>query len=236
MSIYLPIQLPSRCLPYEGVKPEDITIRPYCGEDEILLAQINPANMERNFLAVLKRVLQGIDPIKLTLGDRLYIIIWEYINSYSETVKISAMCSHCLQTGEFIADLRKLDVAKLPEDFVQPQEVELPVSKEKVKLRLLTVEDRIESERLQDKIDPYLYECACSVVCDNVLKQVESIKSWKAKDTARVRYFHEQYKHGPILLQTLKCSRCGAGVEIIIPFRYDYFFPVGSYLRACFGA
>jgi hypothetical protein len=222
------------------VKPEDVTIRQYCGEDEVLLAQINPANMERmerNFLAVLKRVLQGLDPTKLTLGDRLYIIIWEYINSYAETVKINAMCSSCLQTGEFTADLRTLDVLRLPEDFHQPQEVELPVSKKKVKLRLLTVGDRIESEKLLEKnVDTYLYECACSIVCEDSLKQMEEIKGWPTKDTARLRLFQEQYKHGPILLKILKCPVCGAEVEVSIPFRFSFFFPVGSFLRQCFGA
>ena len=237
MSTYFPIQLPSRCLPYAEVKPEDITIRPYCGEDEIFLAQISHVNLERNFLSVLKRILQGLDPKQLTLGDRQYIVIWEYINSYSEYVRVNAMCGKCLELAEFNVDLRTLNVMKLPEDFKQPQEVQLPISKEKAQLKLLTVGDKVESERLLEKgADTYLYECACSVVCADPLAQAEIMKSWHAKDIARVRLFQEQNKHGPLMLKSIKCPLCEEEVQIPVPFRRDYFFPTGETLRDCFRA
>ena len=102
---FLPIKLPSRCFPYEGVNLADVRIRPYKGKDEIFLAEINPINLEQKFVEVLKNVISGIDPEVLTLGDRLYIILWEYINSYSEITQIKTMCSHCLKSIEVGVDL-----------------------------------------------------------------------------------------------------------------------------------
>ena len=85
MDDHLPINLPSRCLTYrdsenKSVNPSNVKVRTYQGSDEIYLAQINPINLERNYFEVLKSVLFGIDPLQLTLGDRMYLILWEYVN------------------------------------------------------------------------------------------------------------------------------------------------------------
>lgn len=236
-SMHVPVTLPSKCLPYPGVRPDDIQIRPYIGQDEILLAQINPMNMEKGFLQVLRQVLVGIDPSKLTLGDRHYLILWEYVSSFSEVLKVSGTCSHCLSAVQFTVDLQKLPVIFLPDSFSQPASVTLPVSKQEVRLQLLTIEDEIESENYQQKFgDSYLYRWARSISGADPIVKAEEMKNWPVKDIARIRLFHDQMAHGPASSIATACPNCKQEEDVLVPFQFEYFLPTGSTLRGCFGA
>ncbi len=236
---HLPVSLPSGCRTYHNINPEDITVRPYNGEDETTLAQINPTNIEKNFLVILRRVMLGIDPKMLTLGDRLYLIIWLFINSYSETVRVKQMCSHCLQDQEFTVDMRKFEVKLLDPDLRIPTEIQLPVSGITVHLRPLTVGDEVEIERLAASgTDVHRYRYARTIVGqDDPVGKMEEMRSWHAKDLARIRYYHEiQADHGPITTVTIPCPACGQEEVVSVPFRFDFFYPEGSTLGDCFGA
>lgn len=237
MSEFLPIDLPSRCLVYSEVEPGSVTARSYQGQDEVYLSQINPANLEKNYFEVLKSLLKGVDPNKLTLGDRLYIIIWECINSYSDTLRVQSICPNCIKEIEVSVDLKSLEVIQLPEDFVQPYEVTLPVSGEKLLLRLFTVEDDIEVERYtQTNDDGYLYRYARSIVSDlDILQILAKLRTMASKDLMRIRAFHEKFYHGPEMLAKVSCPKCEREVEIDVPFRLDLFFPAGSIFGETFG-
>lgn len=240
MDLYHPLTLPSQGKTYNGIDIGSVLIRPYCGEDEVFLSQISPVGLEKNYLAVLKRIVQGIDPKLLTTGDRLYIILWEYINSYSDTMTVETICSHCLQKVKFVVDLKTVNVVGLPDDFKQPVSVVLPVSKKSVQLRLLTVGDEIEVENYSSHHnDASLYRYARSVVGpEDPIAQLMEMRSWPAKDVARVRLFHEQMEHGPDMKAKVICSnpQCMEEEEVVVPFRLELFYPTGETLKSCFGA
>lgn len=236
---YLPIQLPSGCRTYLNIAPEDITVRPYTGEDESILAQINPMNIEKNFLVILNRVISGIDPKMLTLGDRLYLIIWLYINSYSEMVKVKQLCSRCLQEQEFSVDMRTFPTKMLNPSIQLPTPVVLPVSGTTVHLRPLNVGDEIAAEKLAASgTDIHLYRYARTIVGqDDPVGKMMEMQKWPAKDVARIRYYHDvEVDHGPIMTAHALCPKCGQEEEISVPFRFTFFYPEGSALTACFGA
>ena len=235
----LPVELPSGCRTYLDVKDEGITVRPYTGEDESILAQINPANIEKNFLVILKRVVSGIDPAKLTIGDRLYLIIWEFINSYAETVNVQAQCSHCMAVGDYVVDLRHLPIKPLNPELEIPTPIILPSSGVTVHLRPLTVGDEVATEKLANSgTDVHLYRYARSFVGqDDAVKQMMEMKSWPAKDVAKIRHYHDTTtNHGPVTTVKMSCPHCGEEEEVVIPFRFDFFYPEGEALGACFGA
>lgn len=235
MSEFLPIQLPSKCIPYE-VGSDQITVRPYVGSDEILLSQINPVNVEAKFLQVLRSVVRGINVEKLTLGDRLYIILWEYINSYNEYMKVRTVCSHCLETIEPMIDLRLLEKVELPDSFQQPFHCPLPSGKS-VDLRLLTVADQIEIEKFPNKAESYLFKWARSMVSEmDVLARMHELKGYGVRDIATIRAFHEKMFHGPDMTTKFTCPKCGEEEEVEVPFRLDFFFPDGQALTDTFGA
>jgi hypothetical protein len=236
-SNFLPISLPSKCLPYEGINPQDILVRPYTGQDEMILAQINVVNLERNFLSVLKNVVQGIDPRRLTVGDRLYLIIWEYINSYSSDISVEQVCSHCLKSVSFPVNLMEdLNIQFLPDDY--PHSITRE-SGEDVNVRILTVQDEVDAEKMASQgKDPFLYRLAKSIVCeDDAFYTMEKLKNWPARDIAKLRKFHEvDALHGPDFATVLNCPDCGGEEEVIVPFRFDFLHPIGASLTECFGA
>ena len=236
MSTYLPINLPSRCLVYYGVKQDDVKIRAYQGQDEVYLSQINPKNLEKNYFEVLHNLIQGVDPLKLTLGDRMYIIIWECINSYSNLIKVNTICSHCLNEEIVSVDLSNFDVTELPKDFEQPYTIDLSTG-EKIRLQLLTVADDIKTEQYSvGHEDSMLYRYARSVVTDaDILQTLEQFRSLPAKDFLRIVAWHEKFFHGPVMESAFTCSKCDKEDKVEVPFRFSFFFPDGSELEEFFG-
>jgi len=236
MSTFLPINLPSRCLVYEGVEADSVKARAYQGKDEVYLAQINPTNLERNYYEVLRDLIQGVDPLKLTLGDRMYIILWECVNSYTSTLNVSTVCSHCLASELVTVDLRNIEANELPEDFKQPYSVKLSTGKE-IFLRLLTVDDEIKTEKYgKEKEDDFLYRYARSVVTDDdILQTLEKFREMPAKDVLRIVAFQEKFFHGPVMESKFTCSKCGEGDTVEVPFRFEFFFPDVSQLAESFG-
>lgn len=235
---FIPIpNLPSQCLTYQDIKPGDILVRSYQGAEEELLSQLNPVNLERNYLQVLKRVVQGIDPSKLTLGDRLYIIVWECINSYTDVLKVKTVCSNCLRDIEISVDLKKLEVIKLPDDYKEPYEITLPVCGERVKLRLLTVEDEVEIEKYRQKHgNSHLYRYALSIVSDdNIVEKLKKLETMHGKDVTKIRTFHEKFYHGPDFTYKFTCPKCEQEDDVEVPFRFDFLFPNGETLTKTFG-
>lgn len=235
MDDFIPINLPSKCLTYKDqnnnpINPETVSARVYQGSDEIYLAQINPLNLERNYFEVLKSVLKGIDPTQLTLGDRMYLILWEYVNSYNRRMKIKTVCSNCLSEVEISVDLGSVENKELPEDYKQPYPVTLPISGDKVNLRLLTVEDEIKVEKYskKHKKEAMLYRYARTIVDDmDVIAWVEKLSSMKAKDFMTILSFQDRFFHGPVMETTFTCPKeeCGEEDDVEIPFRLDFFFP-----------
>lgn len=237
MSTYLPINLPSKCLPYEGIDPANITIRAYTAADEIYLSEINPINLESKYLMVLKKVLQGMDPGMLTLGDRMYIMIWEYIKSYSSDVKLPVACSHCLTESTVLIDLLNLDKIELPDDYHQPHKVMLPDKGKEIPLKLLTLDDEIAIERYEKQNENgHIYRFAKSVVSDADIQSIVSdMEKLSAKDFAKIRAFQTKYYHGPNMETKFTCPKCGEEDRVTVPFRLEFLYPFGVALTDAFG-
>jgi len=235
MADFLPISLPSRCVTYKDengnpVDPNNVKARPYQGSDEIYLTQINPINLEKNYLEVLKSILLGVDPLQLTLGDRMYLILWEYVNSYSRTMRLKTVCAHCLSDILVTVDLGNLENVELSEEYKGPHKVKLPVSGEKINLRLLTVGDEIEIEKYSRKHrkTSMLYRYARTMVDEvDVIDRVDRLSTMAAKDLMKIMSFQDEFFHGPEMKTVFTCPKedCGEEDVLDIPFRLDFFFP-----------
>ena len=235
---FVPISLPSQCLSYPEINPEDIKARAYQGSDEEYLCQLNPLNLEKNYLEVMKRVIQGIDPAKLTVGDRLYFMVWECINSYMDTIRVKTICGNCFQEVEISVNLADLNIIKLPDDYKEPYEISLPSGKQ-IRLRLLTVGDEIEIDRYRKKHgESHNYRYARSIVSDDdIVEKLKQMGKISVKDMATIRAFHEKFYHGPDFYYKYTCpkSTCEEVDEVEVPFRLELLFPTGETLTQAFG-
>jgi hypothetical protein len=231
---YFQIKLPSRCTVYKDVDPAKIEIRTFKGKDEKLIAEIGAENFEKKFVALLKNVMKGIDPIQLTLGDEMYVALWETINSYSKDYYVTHECEHCLQKSEYTIDLStQIDSVDLPEGFSEPQEVKLPDSGDLIKLRLLRVEDVLKVDEIA-KLgqNVWLYRYALSIV-DNqgIWDRVSYLENLSSKDIMYIRAFHDKFAHGPKMETSYSCQKCGGTGIMPVPFRLEMLLPYGKTLR-----
>ena len=238
MSDFVPISLPSGCRLYEGVDPESIKIRALRGGDEKMISEITPDNFEKKLLSVLENVLEGVKPFELTLGDRMFVLIWEAINSYTENYTVSFVCESCGQATETIVNLNELEIIELDKKYHEPYEVILS-SGEKVQLRLLRTKDEISCTTYEKstKESAWLYRYACTFVDSDldIAQRVEWLDGLHARDMARIRVLQEKFQHGPLMEAKYECQLCAGEGTLIIPFRPDLLFPTGKTLAKNFG-
>jgi len=233
---FMHITLPSLCRTYD-VGAQDIQVRPYRVKDETVLSQITLTNIEQKYLQVMRETVQGIDPLDLTIGNRTYIMLWEYINSYSPVDHLATTCSHCLKQVTAVVDLNKLEVDYLPEDFVDGQTLTIRDSENNdvdVKIRLITVRDEIETEKYAvNHKDALLYRFARTISYEG--KSPREITAWleeaPAISMARIRKWHDEHMHGPVMLTKYTCPECKQEEQILVPFRLEFIYPEGEALE-----
>jgi len=234
--MYKKIDLPSRCLVYPGVAPEDIKIRTFKGKDEKFIASLNYENLERKFADLLRNVLQGIAPEELTVGDRFYVLVWETINSYTPEVDIEIICKNCFQRIVTSIDLSQLEVAELPDNFQEPYSITLSDGSV-VSLRLFRVKDEIQIADYEKRNpNSWLYRYALSLIDDRPIQEkIDYLENLEAKDLAKIRAFHDKFYHGPIMESKYVCPKCQAEEVVDCPFRLEWILPFGKTLVRTFG-
>ena len=232
---WFPLELPSKCQVYSDVLPETVQIRTLQGKDEKLIAEMSLDNFDAKFSVLLKNIVKGIPDTKnLTMGDRLHIVLWEAINSYSKDYPIKVTCSECLNEIDVTVDLSSINVTQLPDGFVEP--VSRKLSTGNVKLKLLRVADEIRIQEYEKAgKDSWLYRWALSMVDDKqVWDRLPVLESMGVKDIAVIRAFQEEFKHGPDMKCNYTCPKCGGVGETLIPFRIGLIFPYGNSLTRYF--
>lgn len=233
---YYNLDLPSKFLVYK-VDPKTVGIAPLRGGDEEFIAEMNADNFEKQFIRVLDNVLVGINPRELTLGDRLYIMVWLTIHSYSKTVALKYKCSNCYSTVEVPdLDLSKLQVIDLPADFKEPYPFKLSDGKT-VHLKLFRVSDEEKIFAVEKAGQPsWIYKYALTLV-DDKMKEIDKLvflQNLPSADFAAIRAFQEEFAHGPRMEVQVECSKCGTSEVVPVTFRLEYFFPYGKALKRYF--
>jgi len=234
---FIPIVLPSKCKVYDEVDASQIAIRVLKGKDEKLIAETTHDNIDRKFVAILKNVLRGIDPVKLTLGDRKFVLLWLAINSYNKEFPVELICDICLKKISVNVDLSTFEVNELPDEYVQPYEVKLTDGR-KIYLRLFTVEDELRvADYEKNGSTGWILRYALSVVDKekSLSDNVALLEDMNVGDLALVRAFHEKYDHGPVMETSYVCPTCGGNGKVAVPFRIEMVFPYGAALKKHFG-
>lgn len=227
---YIPVSLPSRCIPYEGINSESIKIRSFKGREQELMATLNMPNLSKRLLTVLENVLQGIKVKDLTSGDAEFVMLWEAINSYSNLRSINLVCSDCEENITIDVDLLNLEKLELSDDYKDKKKRIVKLSTGDVELRVLTLQDEIEAYEYSKKVtdaSSYLYTYACSIVNGRgVLENRDALEKADAQDVQQIIKFQEKYKHGVNLESKFVCPKCKKEGILKLPFRLEVFFPV----------
>jgi hypothetical protein len=92
---------------------------------------------------LLSRCLSNISLNNLLQVDKLSLIMKLREISYGDEYRASMACPGCRRDNNLVFNLSKLEMRHFEEGFSNPQEIELPVLKKKVKVRLPLVEDEM---------------------------------------------------------------------------------------------
>jgi hypothetical protein len=137
----IPVDLPSRNRFYNLLDPsKPVSIRPLTFADEKTLMTSREGGTQA-LNKLVEKCVQNINISELLELDKLYLLMKIREISYGDEYNATITCPQCAQENKVKFSLSKLKVNYLPEDFTNPQEVELPVLKKKIKVRLPRVED-----------------------------------------------------------------------------------------------
>ena len=186
------VSLPSDGLFYKS-KKRSVKVGYLTAADENIISSIDRKKTinESIVLPLLRNRLYERDlrPEELLEGDTEAILIFLRNTSFGSEYNVSAVDP---QTGEYftaVIDLSELNIIKPKQEPNQEGyfEVELPVSKHKVKLKLLTMGDKLEIERI---ISSYPSERNAPVVTTRLIKNIVELNG--STDRVKISTFVEQ--------------------------------------------
>lgn len=151
------VVLPSRGFAYNGRIPEGkVTVSPMTTREEKALASSGNGNNLNIVDLLIGRCVHGMSDLKpgdLLVGDRAFLMMVIRAASFGQDYQFQMTCDLC--RAQFLHTVKipnDLEMIELKEGFNEPFEVELPMSKVKLKLRLLRGSDEADLTKLQKTI------------------------------------------------------------------------------------
>jgi len=217
---YRNIELPSKCAVY-NITPDQFQIRTLTGADEMALSELTSRNFETKLCTVMDRFIDGISSKDLTVGDRLYLLIWQKIQSYGSDYRVNDfICGGCAMNKSHTFDLALMETKELGkfDDTVTLSDGT------KVTLRPMLVRDELLVSKYESNGNSsWLYRLALTIV--DAEKDIMELVSWlgelPAVDIKEIRNWHKSVEHGTIMELEYECPTCGWRGQVAIPFRPD---------------
>ena len=201
--------LPSQGYLYPGVTQIPIRIWSVDDVDRIGAAGDDDSQMDRALAAALARNIQfPIDD--LSLGDMIYLLLWERVNAYGADYKLSFYCGETQGETSTIYDLRTMEQKKLTDLYLkhaQDHEYKLTLGADTVQIDIIRRRDYIARDaylalfRGRTKASDTLiaYASAIKTVNGNAWelgRKVGWLQSLSPKIYKRIEAFHELFYHG----------------------------------------
>tara|TARA_R110002051_G_scaffold308961_1_gene381279 strand:+ start:92 stop:850 length:759 start_codon:yes stop_codon:yes gene_type:complete len=217
------VTLPSKGKFYGDACPDGIVkIRPLKFEDEKALLSVKDKNADPVGL-ILGRCVEGVSPQSLVMMDKFFLVMKIREISYGDEYLVESQCGQCGVKNPLQFILSQLEVKYIPEDFTDPQEVDLPGLGKKAKVRLPRVHDES-------------YMAHASIMMDNLWRWVVEIDG-NSKSTVISKVIphlpssdiHTIVKkltssdYGIETKARFTCDSCAAVNDISIPITENFF-------------
>lgn len=179
-------ELPSRGMLYDGKIPEGtVTVVPMTTLEEKILAGSNPQTAIQALDMLIARCVptlkeQGLTPSDLISGDRFYLLMAIRAVTYGTEYQFQVVCESCnLRFKHTINVPDDFVIEHLPEGFVEPFEVSLPMSKATLGMRIARGSDEVAISKYLDQIYKKLDRAAVGdpAFTYRVMQQVLYIKN-----------------------------------------------------------
>ena len=242
------VQLPSRGWFYDGALPDGwVELAPMTTKEEKLL--LSPRSDRRELLhAVVKRCLRtdAVPLEDMLVADDMYLLLELRSMTYGPDYRFNLICSRCQSSSVYNITLPEgLRLRILTVADKEPFDVDLPVSKKKLSLRLLRVKDEQEIQRSvkrqssfsanqnQESVGggaDYIHRLAKHIVAidDEEVEMPQAMKfveSMLGRDSLAMRRKIEECDCGVELVIETFCQQCSSPIEQLMPFTAEFFRP-----------
>lgn len=257
------VTLPSRGLAYDGKIPGGrLMVSPMTTREEKALASSGGSSSLNIVDLLISRCVHGVDDMKpgdFLIGDRAYLMMVIRAASFGQDYQFQMTCDLC--RAQFLHTVQipdALEVIELKDNFKEPFQVELPVSKIKFNLRLLRGNDESELAALQKRIfkrvdssvdgDPlYSIRMVRHIVSaelpkkdeegnpivientkDNENRLVSLYESLVSRDGVALRDALSEHDCGVNTELEFNCPSCKESFNAILPVKLEFFRPGGN--------
>lgn len=233
-------QLPSKGLVYNGEIDPNIVLRHITTKEEKkLIASTSGSALEDLIKACVVKP-ADLDIKKLIGADKHFLMMKLRIHTYGSTYHVEGKCPECGKKKEYKINLDDFVVSELDDNFTLPITFTLPVSGDKVSVRLLNGydEDSIDrqskkmSKKLGIDIDEYKYvvRMAKHIVAINGEEYDEGsaqgyVEKMHARDSAYFWYKLDEIQVGYDTTVEVVCSKCKTEIEFTMPITGEFFRP-----------
>lgn len=220
------VEVPSRGRFYGSNFDEtQLVVRPMTFEDEkAILTSQGDANIDSSNL-LLSRCVEGIDPETLLLIDKLFLILKIRELSYGSEYKIQVTCEKCKSENRLSIELDQLINNPIPEDYVDPKEIELKRIKKTCTVKLPRVMDEkylTNNDKILDQIWRFVPEIGGSKDKSIIAKV---IKRLPIADLHTIVNAVSNTDYGIQTDVKFVCSKCSSHNAISLPITPNFFSP-----------
>jgi hypothetical protein len=236
-------ELPCGFLTEDGQLHTDVTLREMTGEEEEILGAKNmPVTKKIN--KVLANCTMSIGPVpkpaiptiipNLMQGDRIFLLLAIRRVSLGDEMPFNSKCPSCDAESQFIIDLSDLDIKEMPDRKTRFYELELPRTKKKVRMKVLTGtgEDAISkaSNRGKDVISTAIF-CRVESI-DDTPPVMKDIKKLPLMDRNFLKNGWEDHEGGVDTTIQIECPTCDFDYETELDISQEGFFNPSAALKA----
>lgn len=237
----LDIDLPSKGLVYDNI-PGTIRIRAMTTEDEKIIFASNSANIMQRVLARCIVSPSNISIDDLISADEQYIMIKLREFTYGSDYHITTKCPICGAQAEYKIDLSSFEVKYLPDNFVEPIKMILPMSKSEVEVRMLRNKDYTSIHETAKKRSRKSVKSTVSEI-EYILRMIRYIKSVNGTDARDMNiqsfveslhardsayfwaFINKKFDCGLATTTPITCSSCNEMFDLPFEINSEFFRP-----------
>jgi hypothetical protein len=201
------------------------------------LATIDENNVNSIINDILAKTIKGINIRDLLLADKLFLVFWLRANTYKDSsYSVAFKCPRCKVDSAYSFSLDSISIKYIKDDYENSRKYTLPISKNEITTKYLTVGNEDMGEEFKNKYKEVLE------INDEVLGVALSIAKIDSKEfTLYDNYMYlinmnpgdYSYLETNILkndvgidpIMTVKCNKCGGNSPVGVTFREDFFVP-----------
>lgn len=236
--------LPSQGKVYESPVNANLKLRSMTTEEEMKRLGHSP-NVYKMFSDIIDDCLVGEKPgisvYDMCLGDYQYLLYKLRTVTYGPEYTIQTICPHCGTLNTVTINLESLNVRKYSEEINKAKELQLPVSKKLIKLKLQTPRMLDEVDKQTKELNKKSSDNIESAVLFNLMSLIDTIDGVKYEDTKKEIFIRKLpmrdvskilnaaknliKKLGIDTNVTCSCSACKQEYETSLPITGEFFGP-----------